>query len=106
MYEWHPRNQNHQHVQLESGRAKACQVYPPALDCEIILRLKQQLTQDAIRKQGFIGVLDPEEDLHEAQNFEQYSDDLEAASPRGETTVYLDDVNRCVWGPGKVRAGK
>ena len=63
----------HRQVHLEPGRAKACQAYPPALERAIVEGLVSQLKFDKVLKDGFIGILEPEEDPHEGLATDSWS---------------------------------
>ena len=103
----------HRHVHLESGRAKACQAYPPDLEKAIVEGLVSQVKSDKVLKDGFIGVLEPE-DPHEGlatDSWSQLGVSLQkggsAASPAApEEGIYIDDVPGCVLDPKLVRLAR
>ena len=68
-----PSVPQHRHVHLEPGRAKACQAHPPALERAIVEGSVSQLKSDKALKNGFIEVLEPEEDFHEGLATESWS---------------------------------
>ena len=103
----------HRHVHLGSGRAKACQAYPPALARAIVEGLVSQLKFDKVLKDGFIGVLEPE-DLHEviaADSWSQLGVSVQeggsaASTAAPEEGIYIDDVSGCVLNPKLARQAR
>ena len=105
---------HHRRVHLESGRAKACQAYPPALERAIVEGEVSQLKSDKVLTDGFIGVLEPEEALHEGLATDSWSQlgvslqdggsAVSTAAP--EEGIYIDDVPGCVLDPKLVRQAR
>ena len=82
----------HRHVRLQGGRAKPCAAYPPALERAMITGLVDQLKIDGKLKDGFIGTLDVEDDLHEALQDNSWAD-ADSDTRAGDPAMFVDDVS-------------
>ena len=95
----------HGHVQLLNGKAKAFQAYPPRLERAIIDGPVEQLTSDRILKAGFVGVLAPEEDLHEQLPATPWNEGADVSAQERED-IFIDDVSGCRLDPVTVRQAR
>ena len=95
----------HGRVQLLNGKATACQAYPPRLERAIIDGLVEQLTSDRILKPGFVGALEPKEDLHKQLPETPWNEGADVSAQESED-IFIDDVSGCRLDPVKVRQAR